>query len=191
MSTVKRGRRRGGVARTRGVSPMIATILLVAITVVLAATLYVLATNLIHGSGTPLLGSAFSWGTPENASGTAPTGCASATLYCYSIEIAGAGNGVYDSNFQLNLRSVTGFTLAWSTDTISLVSPNPDRVIATYSVTTGSWTPAGSSTGAIGAGDTIVIQPATTTHVAGLNGDELVAVGVNGYAGTVPSNPFS
>ncbi|MGD0587847.1 MAG: archaellin/type IV pilin N-terminal domain-containing protein [Thermoplasmata archaeon] len=52
-------------ARKRGVSPIIATILLVAITVVLAAVLYVLISGLTGGGvGSKPIGSAFSAGNP-------------------------------------------------------------------------------------------------------------------------------
>ena len=49
-------------ARKRAVSPIIATILLVAITVVLAAVLYVLISGLTHGPGNAPIGSAFAAG---------------------------------------------------------------------------------------------------------------------------------
>jgi archaeal type IV pilus assembly protein PilA len=66
-------------ARKRAVSPIIATILLVAITVVLAAVLYVLISTLTHGPGATPIGSAFAAGNVRSgtcASGTvATTGC--------------------------------------------------------------------------------------------------------------------
>ncbi|HTS32532.1 MAG TPA: type IV pilin N-terminal domain-containing protein [Thermoplasmata archaeon] len=68
-------------ARKRAVSPIIATILLVAITVVLAAVLYVLISGLTHGPGSTPIGSAFAAGNVRSgtcASGTvATTGCKS------------------------------------------------------------------------------------------------------------------
>jgi len=51
-------------ARKRAVSPIIATILLVAITVVLAAVLYVLISGLTHGPGNTPIGTAFAIGAP-------------------------------------------------------------------------------------------------------------------------------
>jgi archaeal type IV pilus assembly protein PilA len=54
-------------ARKRGVSPIIATILLVAITVVLAAVLYVLISGLTHGPGSTPIGSAFTAGNPTSS----------------------------------------------------------------------------------------------------------------------------
>ncbi len=67
-------------ARKRAVSPIIATILLVAITVVLAAVLYVLISGLTHGPGGTPIGSAF---TVENpVAGVCPTGDTVATNGC-------------------------------------------------------------------------------------------------------------
>jgi flagellin-like protein len=64
-------------SRKRAVSPIIATILLVAITVVLAAVLYVLISGLTHGPGSTPIGSAFSAGNPTS-SNTGYTGAADA-----------------------------------------------------------------------------------------------------------------
>jgi hypothetical protein len=133
------------------------------------------------------LGTDFSWGSPLNESGATPTGCASAALYCYVIEIAGAGGGVGTSNIQLSLRDAAGAAVPWTTDTISLTSPTVVSPVATYNTTTASWTLVAPFTGALSGGFTIAIQPSATTHAAGLLGDQLVAIGVNGFAGTVPS----
>lgn len=69
-------------ARKRAVSPIIATILLVAITVVLAAVLYVLISGLTSGGvGSKPIGSAFSAGNPVSSyvSGTAAAPACTAT----------------------------------------------------------------------------------------------------------------
>ena len=68
----RRLRFRTSPVRSRGVSPIIATILLVAITVVLAAVLYVLVSGLVHGPGTAPIGTALAMGSP--AAGTCWTG---------------------------------------------------------------------------------------------------------------------
>ena len=179
-------------ARKRGVSPIIATILLVAITVVLAAVLYVLISGLTHGTGSAPLGTNFSWGTPYNITGSTTTGCTSATAaYCYSIEIAGAGGGVGTSNFQLSLRNALGATIAWVTasDSVKLISPSVASPVSIYNTNTSAWTNQGTFSGTIGGGFTVVVQT-PTTKAAGLFGVQIVAIGVNGYSGTVPSNSF-
>lgn len=137
-----------------------------------------------------LLGSAFSWETPVNATGSTPPGCAATTgHFCYTIGIAAAGNGVSTSNVLLSLHSPTGTTIAWpaSISAISLVSL-VGAVLATYSIATNSWTLIGTFGGALAAGMTIAIY---TTGGPGLLGDSLVATGANGFSGTVTSTPFS
>ena len=61
MGTERRWRKKG----RRGVSPIIATILLVAITVVLAAVLYILISGLTKAPGNTPLGSALAVGNPS------------------------------------------------------------------------------------------------------------------------------
>ncbi|MGB7124802.1 MAG: archaellin/type IV pilin N-terminal domain-containing protein [Thermoplasmata archaeon] len=181
-------------ARKRAVSPIIATILLVAITVVLAAVLYVLISGLTHGPGSAPLGTNFGWGQPDNATGTAIIGCAAATgHYCYSIEIASAGGGITTTSVDLSLRNAAGGTVAWPTGgvTISLVSPSSTLAIATYSITTNAWAPVGTFSGAFASGQSIVVYTTTGTGSQGMFGDALVAIGSNGYSGTVASASFS
>jgi flagellin-like protein len=195
-------------ARKRGVSPIIATILLVAITVVLAAVLYVLISGLTHGTGSAPLGTNFSWGTPVNVTGITTTGCgvvgtAPANGYCYSIEIAGAS--VTTSNVVLALRNVAGATIAWPVaatgvstasptpaSQISLISPTSAAPVAFYNTGTSGWTLSTGFTGAISGGFSIVIfLVGSSGHSGGLLGDEIVAIGASGYSGSVPSNSFT
>jgi flagellin-like protein len=85
-------------ARKRGVSPIIATILLVAITVVLAAVLYVLISGLTGGGvGSKPIGTAFAAGNPiaGKCGGTSPTfatnGCKGGDyVYNLTVETTGA-----------------------------------------------------------------------------------------------------
>jgi len=191
MNVFGKSERRWRKARKRGVSPIIATILLVAITVVLAAVLYVLISGLTHGTGSAPLGTNFSWGSPLNTTGVVGIGCTGAH-YCYSIEIAGAGSGVTTSNFYLALRNSVGSTLAWPGITsVSLVSPSVTTAVATYAVATSAWTLAGGFSGSIASGFSIVIQTSGVGAGNGLFGDQLVAIGTSGYSGTVPSNTFT
>jgi archaeal type IV pilus assembly protein PilA len=67
-------------SRKRGVSPIIATILLVAITVVLAAVLYVLISGLTHGPGSTPIGSAFTAGNPISSTTTGGAAAACSTI---------------------------------------------------------------------------------------------------------------
>jgi len=186
--------------RKRGVSPIIATILLVAITVVLAAVLYVLISGLTHGTGSAPLGTNFSWGTPFNVTGTSiesPTGtvtCTATVTFCYSVEIAGAGSGLTITSVTLGLRNAASATVAWpAAVVVYLVTPTATKAVATYTVATSAWgiTAGSGFTGVIAGGDSIVISTGGVTAASGLFGDSLVAIGGSGYSGTVPSQAFS
>ncbi|MGD0588848.1 MAG: hypothetical protein ABSA63_08680 [Thermoplasmata archaeon] len=128
----------------------------------------------------------FTWGLASNVTGTTPTGCESKTLYCYTIGIAIVGRGLNASNLQLRLLAPLGGNPNWSTDAISLVGPG-ETLLATYNTTSSSWTLQDTFNGTVSAGLSLVIQPAAATQVDGLAGDVLIAIGVNGFAGTVDS----
>ncbi len=83
----------------RGVSPIIATILLVAITVVLAAVLYILVTGLLtHTSTTSSIG--MSAGTPAQCKDTAAT---PNTENTYPVTIASTTSTITTANFGLKV----------------------------------------------------------------------------------------
>ena len=171
----KRGWRK---ARKRGVSPIIATILLVAITVVLAAVLYVLISGLTSGPGNAPLGSHFGWGSPSNTTTKAPT------TYSYSIDIASA-SGVSTSDLSFGLHSANGASLSVSTYVSEIWLNNSQGVnVATWTVS-GGWAPVGSFSGALAGGMTLGIS---ASH--GMLGDSLLAVGGGSFSGTVASSPF-
>ncbi len=145
--------------------------------------------RLTFSSSKPL-GEDLSWGVPYNITGTSPSGCgAPASSYCYAIGIAGVNEGVSTANIDLSLRNSEGATVPWSTgDTISLLTPTNASVVATYDPATSAWQLMPPFTGLLSSGDSIIIgTPATS---AGLYGDQLVAIGVNGFSGTVPSDTF-
>ena len=82
MNVWEKNKRSWRKARKRAVSPIIATILLVAITVVLAAVLYVLISGLTHGPGNAPIGSAFAAGNAvagNNLGSGAASTCAAGT----------------------------------------------------------------------------------------------------------------
>jgi hypothetical protein len=151
-------------------------------------------TGTCGSSSTLPLGTNFAWGTPVNATGTTiENACTmSSGHYCYSIEIAGAGGGITTSNLALSLRNSAGATIAWPTGvSIYLLTPTTAVYQSSYSTTSESWTSVPGFSGALASGDNIVIYTAATGASQGLLGDSLVAIGVNGYSGTVSSNAFS
>ncbi|MGI0129401.1 MAG: archaellin/type IV pilin N-terminal domain-containing protein [Thermoplasmata archaeon] len=89
---------------------MIATILLVAITVVLAAVLYLVVSNESHGSASVPLGSELYAG-PASAGivGTPATNAfCQKSHYCYSVPIDEAGGGLVVGEVNLEVLAATG-----------------------------------------------------------------------------------
>jgi flagellin-like protein len=169
-------------SRKKGVSPIIATILLVAITVVLAAVLYVLISGLTKGPGNTPLGSAFAFGPASNvtAASSPPTGCIAAKE-CYSIEIASAGSGLTGGGISFTARTSSGAALSTAGWYFTLVTVAGTNASALW---TSSGTCAGTGcTSALASGQTIVFH---TGAAASLGGDVIVAVGQGSFAGTVP-----
>jgi flagellin-like protein len=96
-------------AGRRAVSPIIATILLVAITVVLAAVLYVVITGFAHTSTPKPLGSAFFAGPAVQSVGTAQTNAFCQNKhFCYSIPIAEADSGLTLGELGFVVHTATG-----------------------------------------------------------------------------------
>jgi flagellin-like protein len=95
--------------RLRAVSPVIATILLVAIVVVLAAVLYVVVGGLARTSVKDPLGSELYVGPAAQVIGTARTStfCQSGH-FCYSIPIDEVGQGISFGDVSFEVRSPSG-----------------------------------------------------------------------------------
>ena len=188
-------RRRGG---RRAVSDIVAVILVVAITVVLAAVLYYLVSSITHTVGTAPLGTEFAWGSPANDTSTGANGCGSSGHYCYHIDIEVTGSSVNLDQFTLALQALSGVPVGWPTSvtaaggTIGVIGPNIESTVALYWPLNSTWQLVSPFKGVLGAGYSLVIYcgGAAETSNQGLWGLELVAVGTNGYSGTVSSPVF-
>lgn len=113
MNTAIEGTRRWRQKGKRGVSPIIATILLVAITVVLAAVLYILISGLTKGPGNTPIGTALGLGAPtlvQGGAGATFPPCKAAD-YCYQIGLASV-SGVSASS--INVQILTAGGTVWS-----------------------------------------------------------------------------
>jgi FlaG/FlaF family flagellin (archaellin) len=194
----ERNRMRGRSA-SRAVSDMVATLLIVAITVVLAAVLYIAVTSWTTTSGSAPLGSAFAWGSPSNTTATATNGCADTAHYCYTIPMVVTGTDVPVVRITFYLQTPTGVPAAWPTSvtgtggSLELFGPTSGSMSGRYWPLNSTWQTVPPFDGVIMSGSSLVIYcggAAEGSH-QGLLGLEIVAFGTNGYSGTVASGVFS
>jgi archaeal type IV pilus assembly protein PilA len=175
----------------RAVSPIIATILLVAITVVLAAVLYILISGLTKGPGNTPLGTAFAWGPANNVTGTVAIGC-TAGHSCYSMEILPSGS-IQANALSFSLRTTAGAAAAFHAGAIvTVVGVNGQATGAVWTAASNSWT---AGTTPLVSGETVVIDNGNAVGGAptgsGLFGYNVQAVGQGTYQGEVTSNALS
>jgi archaeal type IV pilus assembly protein PilA len=173
MNVLGESARRWRTSRKRGVSPIIATILLVAITVVLAAVLYVLVSGLTKsGASTPYtLGMQSTGG--ATGSGNAyydplalvPTSGLTTSMVGLSISAAGgstygvgavAGSGCVATDTYAT--GATGCAGPAAAGWYGVLVSSSNTILATYSSATGGWTYAtGVTTIPLSSGDSLVI----------------------------------
>ena len=175
-----------GRKNKRGVSPIIATILLVAITVVIAAVLYVLVSGYLKGTGSaPLTINLQSLANGKcggpNANTPVPS-CTYATLpainYYLSFSSVSASNGMTTNDFAFKIVSPGGSTVSYSGCALVWNS----KVMSSYTTASG-WD---NSSVPVNASDNMVFI--TTASLIG-SGDNIQAVGLGsasvsgGYSG--------
>ncbi len=189
-------------ARKRGVSPIIATILLVAITVVLAAVLYVLISGLTKGPGGTTLGSAFAMaesttnGLVVGAAGAtyAGSGCA-ATHYCYVLTIESASPGLTPNAMDMVVKLSSGATYNIGTATSGITIYNTvtatvvtqcTAIAAGGALSVSTWS-VGTPTTQLSSTMEIIVDMGVTVSPAGSN-LVISALGVGSYSGTVSAS---
>ncbi|MFI5417840.1 MAG: archaellin/type IV pilin N-terminal domain-containing protein [Candidatus Lutacidiplasmatales archaeon] len=159
-------------------SPIIATILLVAITVVLAAVLYILISGLTKGPGNTPIGTALAVGAP------APGAVANS----YTISVQSAGQGMIYSNLNFQVQSALGaiVTGANGPTTITVLGITGCNV-AVYTFATNAWTVPGANLCAVTGGTAGVTSGQTWSMANGasLSGDTLSMIGVGAYSGSI------
>jgi archaeal type IV pilus assembly protein PilA len=186
-------------ARKRAVSPIIATILLVAITVVLAAVLYVLISGLTHGPGSTPIGSAFAAGNPKSGTcvggGTiAANGCVGGDFFetltieqssvtfanvLFEVIVTSTGNAwtcpATGTACDFTVTSTTGASVATVNIAVNTGMVMPSTGFSTYTgVTSGS---------SLSSGIYDIELDLGTKGTTGL-GLSFVAIGTGGYSGT-------
>jgi len=166
----KRSWRKG---RKRGVSPIIATILLVAITVVLAAVLYILISGLTKGPGNTPLGTSLALNKPSETSKSTNN------WYNFSVQSAGGGIVLNDINFQV-VTSTGGIISPGASWTLSVLNLG-GTVIGTYAFASATWTLGGTTP--IASSQTIVLNAVSTSLSA--QGDNLNVIGTGSFQGSI------
>jgi flagellin-like protein len=190
--------RRSGRRRTgpRGISPIIAMVLLVAIVVVLAAVLYVMVSGFGHTSSSVPLGTAFYGGPAAQEKGTsASKAYCQANHYCYEVPIDEVGNGLKLGDLNFKVVSTTGAVHVVSGRTAQLAIVATSSSVLAYSqvksnqpyVVT-SWTKLESGTTSstpITTLMTIWVQFGNTKTSPFGQGYSLDVLGVDAYSGSV------
>jgi flagellin-like protein len=205
MRRQRRRTARWGRARRRAVDPIIATILMVAVTVVLAALLYVLIVGLARGPGSPSIGGAFSVGHPiagTCAAGSSQTigaaaisgGCTPGDyIYTLSVESSSLTFG----SVLFEVRTQGGSVYAQAGPNASFAILTSGSQVASVSVTgahmgmTASWarygltstSPSFSGSSQLTSAFTLVIDMGSPTSVAN-DGLTFVALGYGNYQGS-------
>jgi len=157
--------------RNRGVSPIIATILLVAITVVLAAVLYILISGLTKGPGNTPLGSTLAVSPPKEASK------ATNNWYNFTVQSAGGALILNNLNFQVQTSSggIVPATGSWTFSVLGISG----AVVGTYTPSTGVWASGG--TVSCVSGQSFVLNAVSSP----LSGDVLIISGSGSYQGSI------
>ena len=188
MNLGKRATRRWRQKGRRGVSPIIATILLVAITVVLAAVLYILISGLTKSPGNSPIGSALAvQGITESTAGAN-------FVYTTTVQSPSSGSGMTWSDMIFQVQSAAGTVIATGPVNVTVTNPAlngcPDAVFTFSSSAWAAYTGGGHCTSGTTGGAALVVAGAQITMVSTVNlngqGDSLVVIGQSSYSGTAP-----
>jgi flagellin-like protein len=169
-----------------GVSDIIATILLVAITVVLAAVLYILISGLTKAPGSTPIGSAFSLGTISEAT----SGSGAAQRWYYNATVQTASGGMTWSNMVFQVKSPAGSVVTAGPLAITTTNAALSCTVATYTFSSASWSPpsanacSGSVVGASGQPVPGSQLQLTSTASLQYQDDSLVAIGQGTFSGS-------
>jgi flagellin-like protein len=176
MNMWTKSQRRWRKKSKRGVSPIIATILLVAITVVLAAVLYILISGLTKGPGNTPLGTALALSAPGEAS----KGAGATTNWWYNFTVQAAGGALILNNLQFQIQTPSGTIVAagasWTLNVLNLQGVS----IAVYSFTTNAFTSGGTTL--------LTSQHTFALNAVGassINGDSMIVIGTGSFQGSI------
>ncbi|MCI4366409.1 MAG: type IV pilin [Thermoplasmata archaeon] len=166
-------------------SPIIATILLVAITVVLAAVLYILISGLTKGPGNTPIGTALAVGAVNEAS----SGAGAAQRWYYNVSVQSASGGMTWSNMIFQVQTAAGAGAVGPT-TLTTTNAAGSCNLATYTFASATWgAPAANvCAGVTTGGGALVVGGAQIQMISTANlnngGNVMVAVGQGSFSGT-------
>jgi flagellin-like protein len=173
--------RRWRKKQAKGVSPIIATILLVAITVVLAAVLYILISGLTKGPGNTPIGTAISFGKVAESTFT--------TQWNYTTSVQTATAGMTWANMIFQVQGPSGI-LVTSGLTKVVISGTSGCNLATFTMgATNTWGATGATCTGVTTGGSALVQSGQTLQLqtsVNLNGqgDQMVIIGQGSYSGS-------
>jgi hypothetical protein len=167
----------------RGVDVNVATVLLVAITVVLAAVLFVLAEGYLGSTNThPSLGASLALSSPVFAQGLtsaiAPCSAASCNFYNMTVQSATSGLQLHDLVFELISGNGTIFVPTGGLDALNASG----TVVGQYAFSSESWVSGGTVAGQSHL--TFALYTSGPTPRI-LSGDTLRVIGVAAYSGSI------
>ncbi|HEV2317814.1 MAG TPA: archaellin/type IV pilin N-terminal domain-containing protein [Thermoplasmata archaeon] len=161
--------------RRRGVSPIIATILLVAITVVLAAVLYILISGLTKGPNGESVGGSLAIGSAIEAQKGAN--------YYYNFTVEAAGSGITWNSVDLQITNNAGLVSSGITS-YTVYNIAFSSICQSNGATETSWAAGSSGTGATQISSTHTLVVIATVNLAN-TGAQLNALGVGSFSGTI------
>jgi len=163
------------------VSPIIATILLVAITVVLAAVLYILISGLTKGPGNTPIGTAVSFSGVSEQTNTA------GTQWNYTMSVQTTTSGMTWSNMLFQVQNAGG-TLITTGPTKVVISGTTGCNLATFTFSTSAWGAVGATCAGTTGGSALVLAGETIQMQSSVNlngqGATITIVGQGSFSGS-------
>jgi len=157
----------------------------VAITVVLAAVLYILISGLTKGPGNTPIGTALAMGTVNEAS----SGSGAAARWYYNVSVQSASGGMTWASMIFQVQTSAGAGAVGPT-TITTTNGAGSCNLATYTFATAAWSvPAANACAGVTTGSgALVVAGAQIQMISTANlnnaGNTLVVVGQSSYSGT-------
>ena len=189
--------RRSARSRRRAVSPVVATILLVAISFVLAAVLYLLVGHVAAGGSTATpLGSTLALGPAQLMQGSTPTdGYCQSGHYCYAVSVASSSGKATLGDLGFRVQTTQGTSWKVTQDSARLAIVGIDGVVlassnfsknASFALASfASYEHGGTSTTELTSSMTLYVQFELTSSPPSGEGLQLLVYGTGPLTGSI------